>query len=323
MTRSPTALPAVPRRRPYGPAPLPVLAAGLLVLALAAGCSSSGVDTGPGASRPGSTGTGNTGTGPAGTGGTGGTGGTRADGPAAVDGRRFLLQAWPGGSAPGTTRLPAGATAAGSIEFRNGRLSANVGCNGMSGPYRLDGSRLIVSDLATTMMACDAERMDRDTAFSQFLAGSPTVTLSGPTLTLTGAGTTFVFTDAAAADPAPALVGPTWRFDGLVSGTGPDGVVSSPPASGTGTRPVTVTFGNDGRVAVQLPCNSGAGTYQVTGDTIRFGPIAVTAMACADASLTELEGQIGAVLQGEVRFAIDGHVLTITRGDRGVLFRAP
>jgi heat shock protein HslJ len=70
-------------------------------------------------------------------------------------------------------------------------LSAQAGCNTMSGDFELDGSKLVASDLASTMMGCSDELQAQDTWLSGFLTSQPTVALHGDTLTLTGKDATI------------------------------------------------------------------------------------------------------------------------------------
>ncbi len=71
----------------------------------------------------------------------------------------------------------------------------------------------------------------------------------------------------------PMLVGTTWRLtelDGKPAPLGNDGKVA------------TLELTLDGkRVEGFAGCNGIAGTYEVSGDSLRLGPIAMTRMACA------------------------------------------
>ena len=84
--------------------------------------------------------------------------------------------------------------------------------------------------------------------------------------------------------------------------------VSSIPA---GVRPPTLRF-EGGNLAVDTGCNTGRGRYALAGDTITFGPIATTRMACVDPNGQRVEQAVLTVLTGTATSAIDGPVLTLT-----------
>jgi heat shock protein HslJ len=84
----------------------------------------------------------------------------------------------------------------------------------------------------------------------------------------------------------------------------------------------TLTFNADGTVTVQPGCNSGRGDYTVEGDTISFGPIALTRMACAGAA-GQVETDVLLILgAGDVQYSIDAGTLTLETADGGLQFTA-
>ncbi|MCB2088814.1 MAG: META domain-containing protein [Sphingomonadaceae bacterium] len=74
------------------------------------------------------------------------------------------------------------------LRFEADRMGANVGCNGMGGDWRLDGSTLITGPLISTQMYCEGPVWDQERAVSALLAGKPEVQRAGDRLVLTGAG---------------------------------------------------------------------------------------------------------------------------------------
>ena len=70
------------------------------------------------------------------------------------------------------------------IALQEGKLSGFTGCNNAMGNYHIDKGELVVSQLATTMMACEPSAMAREQAFNQFLQSRPKVTIEGNTLIL-------------------------------------------------------------------------------------------------------------------------------------------
>lgn len=78
-----------------------------------------------------------------------------------------------------------------TVAFEDNRLSASVGCNGMGGDYRIEGSRLITGPLIGTRMFCEGPVWQQEQAVSVLLAGVPEITRSGGKLKLESAGHTL------------------------------------------------------------------------------------------------------------------------------------
>ncbi|HEY8019442.1 MAG TPA: META domain-containing protein [Actinomycetota bacterium] len=99
------------------------------------------------------------------------------------------------------------------------------------------------------------------------------------------------------------LAGTSWTLTGLdsggVTGTAPTLELTETDVSGTGG------------------CNTFSGTYTTDGDTISFGPLASTMMAC-EPSIMEQETVYLAALDGATTYTVDGDALTIS-GDAGTL----
>jgi heat shock protein HslJ len=109
-----------------------------------------------------------------------------------------------------------------------------------------------------------------------------------------------------AADPGGnggSLAGTSWTLTDLDSG----GVTGTAPTLDLTDTDVSGTGG----------CNTFSGTYTTDGDTISFGPLASTMMAC-EPSIMEQETVYFAALDGATTYAIDGDTLTIS-GDAGPL----
>ena len=73
------------------------------------------------------------------------------------------------------------------MSFTQDRLSANVGCNGLGGHWRLDGDRLVGGPYMSTKMFCEGV-MEQENAVSALLAANPTVIVAGDRMTLTAPG---------------------------------------------------------------------------------------------------------------------------------------
>ena len=82
-----------------------------------------------------------------------------------------------------------------------------------------------------------------------------------------------------AANPAPpfSLVGTEWTLADLAS----TAVIANSKAS--------IAFPEAGRVVGNGSCNRFTGSVTITGDTLKFGPIASTRMACMDGGVSAQE----------------------------------
>lgn len=234
----------------------------------------------------------------------------------------------PSGQAPdleGRTFLSTGVTDDGAprdlvegsrirLTFEDGNLSAHAGCNTMFGGYRLDGEVLVVEDMGMTEMGCPGGLAEQDTWLSGLLTARPAVGVEGDDLTLTAGATVISLADRAVADPDRPLVGTHWRVDSLISGD----AVSSTPASAQ----ASLTFGEDGTVAVRGGCNTGSATYTAGADGVSIGPVGMTRMACDD-ERGELERAVLQVLDaGDLQVTIEADRLTLSGEGGGLGLRA-
>lgn len=231
-------------------------------------------------------------------------------GPAGLDGRQFLSIAVTHDGQ--TTALVDGTRI--RLTFDGGRVGAHAGCNTMGGTYQTSGDNIVVNDLAMTEMGCSPALHAQDTWLASFLTSRPTVALSRNDLTLANDSTTISLLDRAVAEPDQPLVGPTWVLSSIITGE----AVSSVP----GGVVASLTFAGDGRVAMAPGCNSGGGSFIVDGNTITFGDIVLTDMACGGAA-GQVESDVLAVLgAGPVEFGIDADTLTLTAGNIGLQLTA-
>jgi heat shock protein HslJ len=97
---------------------------------------------------------------------------------------------------------------------------------------------------------------------------------------------------AGSGSPAPVgLAGTSWTLADL-DGTTPAGAAP------------TLEFREDGSAGGMSGCNSYNGTYTVDGNTITFGPLISTKMACEQPQMT-METAYLAALQGATSVAVD------------------
>ena len=200
-----------------------------------------------------------------------------------------------------------------TLVFGDDALQASVGCNSMSGPWTLEGTTLVLSEMAVTQIGCDPERHAQDEWLFGVLGARPAVSLAGDVLTLTGGDTVIELLDREVADPDRPLVGTEWRGDSIIEG----GTVRTDPA----LPDVSLALAGDSTFRVRTGCNEGGGSVVLGGGTLTFAELALTKRACLDAA--EVEAAVVAVLgAGQVEFEIEGPVLTLTAGRHGLVLRA-
>ena len=196
------------------------------------------------------------------------------------------------------------------LAFSDGQLTASAGCNTIGGTYSIDGDQLIFDGGGMTEMGCDPALHDQDEWLSEFLGADPEMALDGDELTLTSGGITMTLLDREVADPDLPLVGTTWTVTSIISAdavsTVPDGAVA------------TFEFADDGTVEVNTGCNSGSGSYELDGSTLRFDGVAVTEMAC-DGPGGELEALILPMLGADaIEITIEAGSMTMDAGETGL-----
>lgn len=69
-----------------------------------------------------------------------------------------------------------------TLQLNDGQLSASAGCNRLFGPARIEQGRLVVGHLASTLMACAPDAMQREQALAALLRSRPQVRLDGDKL---------------------------------------------------------------------------------------------------------------------------------------------
>lgn len=74
------------------------------------------------------------------------------------------------------------------LSFAGDRIAAGVGCNRMSGPFRVENGRLIAGPFMQTRMYCEGPVWAQEQALSALLVGAPEVKMVGDRLSLTSAG---------------------------------------------------------------------------------------------------------------------------------------
>jgi heat shock protein HslJ len=233
---------------------------------------------------------------------------TTVDLAASLDGRTFLSTEVVGYQLVDGSQI--------QLTFDGANIAAAGGCNQIASTWSLEGATLVVAQPAMTMMACQpASLMDQDTWLTALLTSRPTVTVDGDELTIAATdGTVVTFLDQSVADPDLPLEGTTWNLEGLVTAD----AVSS--IAFPGRVPTLLLEG--GAVTLDTGCNTGRGSYTISGSDITFGPIATTRMACTDPAGSATETAVLTVLSGTVSSEIEADVLRLTNGTNGLVMRA-
>jgi len=98
---------------------------------------------------------------------------------------------------PMETPTPAVTDAEAILTFdADGNVTGNGGCNSLGGKYKLDGDQITFSEITSTLMACDDERMAQESAVTQVLSGTAKYEVADNTLTLTNGDSVLIFSAA-------------------------------------------------------------------------------------------------------------------------------
>jgi len=231
-------------------------------------------------------------------------------GGATLDGRRFAGATLVGRRlAPGTTVR---------IDFARGALSADAGCNRLTGGYSFDGRTLSVSTLHRTGLACPPGLQAQDSWLVALLSSRPAVTLEGASLTIGSASARVTVHE----EHGQELLGTTWAIEGTSDGGGTRPLPAGAPAS--------LTFdGNGEHGSVRTGCSSGglavsslSGQAQGRGVMV-LRPTVVSRIACRG-ELMLVQQSILRVLSGSVHYTVDGDTLTLVNdapGGHGLTLR--
>lgn len=106
-------------------------------------------------------------------------------------------------------------------------------------------------------------------------------------------------TNPPASTPTISLVGTEWLLRDLAGAPALD----QPQA--------TLSFLDGGRAAGNGSCNRFTGSFEISGNTLKFGPMASTRMACMDNGVSDQEDRYLKALAAATRYAMDGGALLI------------
>lgn len=210
-------------------------------------------------------------------------------------GRTFLSTGVEGTPIPGGGPL--------RLTFKDNRVTADAGCNTHSGTVAAEDRKLVVSSLASTLMACGGDRQGADEWLSGFLNSQPGWQLDGPKLTLKSDNLTVIMLDKKVAQPDKPLRGTTWVVTALLT---PEAQIRSQTIDDV--KP-TLTISPDGKVSGTAGCNTMNGSATGTDPDLSF-QVATTRMLCAP-EVMEVEQAVLKALDGKANATVDADTLTI------------
>ena len=197
--------------------------------------------------------------------------------------------------------------------WTDGRITASAGCNTLSGTVRIEVDHLVVNDLGSTEMGCDAARNSQDEWLASVLSVNPAYVLDDARLQLRSDDTVLELLDREVADPDRPLLRTVWAVDGLIDGS----MASSIPAGAS----ATMVFDHDNVDVTITSCNQISGRAKVAPTTIDVGHLVTTDMACTGPAAA-LETAIVAVLDGKIIYSIEAAALRLTRSNgKGLTLR--
>jgi heat shock protein HslJ len=186
---------------------------------------------------------------------------------------------------------------------QDGTVAGSASCNQYSGPYRIDGDRIVIGDLASTLMLCEGEVGAQEIAFLGALRGGQTWRINGAgDLEIGGIGSIVAGPGVAEgpppSEPGHGLDGTSWNLAGM--GDTADFARIVP----------TIEFGADGSASGFSGCNTFSGTFTTDGETIALGPLATTKMGC-ERPASAVETEYLRALSGVTTWSIepDGRLL--------------
>ena len=237
-----------------------------------------------------------------------------------VAGCDLLMPAGDGSQPDGEWRLTGGMHSGDPLPMPDGapitmtidgtQVGGRAACNTYGGELTIEDDRIIVGAMSMTEMGCDPAIMEAEAAYIEALGDVTHWARAGDTLTLSGEGVELTY-EIVPPEADVALVGTTWRLDGLVDG---DAV------SSTMGDPATLQLGDDGTLSGTTGCRTFEGRYEVDGDAVTVAELVNDDRACPD--LVTQDEHVLSVLGEGFTYAIDGRQLSLRDGRLGLVYLA-
>lgn len=103
--------------------------------------------------------------------------------PTSIEGQWKLVSYGPPG--PPANQISAAPDVETSIEFKDGQMSGNVGCNGFGGEYDVDGDTITFGPIMSTMMFCEGPVGEQEKWALAVFQESATFVIDGDQITIT------------------------------------------------------------------------------------------------------------------------------------------
>lgn len=178
--------------------------------------------------------------------------------------------------------------------FDNNQLDLDCNCNDNYGKYTVDGTKLNVSEIGGTQMACirppfDSPKTtyDDESFLMQFLLESPNIRRDGELLILSTADTTLKLGPERLLPPEPKRVvfyDTVWMIDGIST-------VDVPIVRLQHGSP-SVVFDPHSTFTLQTGCNEGTGKYTALSDSIEIELLKLTGNTCSPEKMSQIDAEL-------------------------------
>jgi len=191
-----------------------------------------------------------------------------------------------------------------------GTVSGSAGCNQYTASYEGSLGGLAIGAPSSTKMHCGSPAgiMNQETVYLTTLQGASGFTIANDILTITDSNgraiLTFSRNDPDVLIPA-SLIGTPWYLNSYIDARG---AIWSPGP----LHIISLQFDEDGNLSGNAGCNSYAGGYAMSGNTLAIGNLVTTLMFCPETGVMDLETTYLEFLPRITRYSISGNELTLS-----------
>jgi heat shock protein HslJ len=194
-------------------------------------------------------------------------------------------------------------------------VSGTAPCNAYRGDFSLGGDDSVeITNLALTLRDCGDPTMEAETEFIAALEAVDSADVDeddNERLVLNGDDVRLVFRSY----DADELLTSTWTIVNVATGDTIASVLD-------GTEP-TLTFTDDGDVAMETGCNTATSTWELDGHALSIDPVGITQMSCdSPEGVMDQEAALVAALEAADRIEIAPGTLTILDEDGSIMLVA-
>jgi heat shock protein HslJ len=183
-------------------------------------------------------------------------------------------------------------------------VSGTAFCNGFGGTYRLDGDRLDLGDIASTLIGCTGDVGAAELAFHGVLNGPGlSLAVDSMELVLSSDAGELRFSRVPPVLVAD-LVGTRWVLETVAQGGTASAAVGDP----------VLELREDGTATFSTGCPTMNGTWTTRGDTVVLADLAYEPIPCPP-DPTEQDSLVTQTLSGGFQVSVDGDALTVTDAD--------